>query len=416
MRSEEWEKSKLGSVCIKIGSGATPRGGKETYLTIGPYAFIRSQNILDFNFSYEGLAFINEKQAGQLSNVELMGRDVLLNITGDSVARVCQVPTELLPARVNQHVSILRPDITKLIPEYLKYYLLNPIVKEYMLAIASVGGTRNALTKSMIEDLEIVLPPLRIQQKIADILSAFDEKIEINRQMNATLEAMAQAIFKEWFVDFNFQGATGEMVESELGMIPKGWRMGKLEEMFDFLEGPGIRNWQYTNEGVRFINIRLIENNDVDIAKANFVSENEAYTKYSHFLLKPKDMIVSTSGTLGKTAIIRECHLPLMLNTSVIRFRPIDGYLYPFMYQYLQSDSFNNELLALAAGSVQLNFGPSHLKRIKMVMPPENLLVEFARLTMDLYYLIGINLDEINVLSNLRDWMLPKLMKGDIKV
>lgn len=126
MSSSKWKSKKLGSLCSKIGSGATPRGGKEAYLEKGPFALIRSQNVLDFFFSYQGLAFINEEQASQLNNVELQERDVLLNITGDSVARVCQVPKEILPARVNQHVSIIRPDSAKLHTEYLKYFLLNP--------------------------------------------------------------------------------------------------------------------------------------------------------------------------------------------------------------------------------------------------------------------------------------------------
>jgi len=201
MNSNGWQTHKLRDLCTKIGSGATPRGGKESYLDEGPFALIRSQNVLDFFFSYDGLAFIDEDQANQLSNVELQERDVLLNITGDSVARVCQVPSALLPARVNQHVSILRPDSSKLIPEYLKYFLLNPKFKNYLFALASVGGTRSALTKGMIEDFEIELPPLPTQRRIAAILSALDDKIELNRQTNATLEAIAQAIFKEWFLE-----------------------------------------------------------------------------------------------------------------------------------------------------------------------------------------------------------------------
>ena len=204
MSSKVWQTVKLKDCCTKIGSGATPRGGKEAYLDEGPFSLIRSQNVLDFFFSYNGLAFIDKDQAYQLSNVEIEEKDVLLNITGDSVARVCQVPSTLLPARVNQHVSIIRPDKSKLVPEFLKYFLLNPKFKNYMLGLASVGGTRNALTKGMIEDFEINLPDLPTQTRIASILSALDDKIELNRQTNQTLEAIAQAIFKEWFVDFRF--------------------------------------------------------------------------------------------------------------------------------------------------------------------------------------------------------------------
>ena len=106
MSSSEWKTFKLADACTKMGSGATPRGGKEAYLDDGPVALIRSQNVLDYSFSYDGLAYIDEGQATQLSNVEIVKDDVLLNITGDSVTHVCQVPPQVLPARVNQHVAI----------------------------------------------------------------------------------------------------------------------------------------------------------------------------------------------------------------------------------------------------------------------------------------------------------------------
>jgi type I restriction enzyme S subunit len=117
-------KYKLTTLCSKIGSGATPRGGDAVYKSHG-ISLIRSQNILDFTFSTNGLAFIDEEQAKELANVELKARDVLLNITGDSVARVSQVPANILPARVNQHVAIIRANQQKLNPEFLKYSLLS---------------------------------------------------------------------------------------------------------------------------------------------------------------------------------------------------------------------------------------------------------------------------------------------------
>ena len=108
--SGDWCNVSLGGVCTKIGSGATPRGGKEVYLQEGPYALIRSQNIYNAGFARDGLAFISDDHAEALHNVEVLPEDVLLNITGDSVARVCQVDPLVLPARVNQHVAIIRPD------------------------------------------------------------------------------------------------------------------------------------------------------------------------------------------------------------------------------------------------------------------------------------------------------------------
>jgi type I restriction enzyme S subunit len=130
----------------------------------------------------------------------------------------------------------------------------------------------------------------------------------------------------------------------------------------------------------------------------------------------PNDMVVSTSGTLGRTAIVREAHLPLLLNTSVIRFRPTDGTSYPFMYQFLQSEYFYTELIAHASGSVQLNFGPSHLKRINMIIPSKEMVTEYSKSVAPLYSRIANNLDEIQTLIQIRDTLLPKLMDGEIEV
>jgi len=181
---------------LKIGSGATPRGGKESYKESG-IALIRSQNILDFSFSPDGLAFIDESQAVQLDNVIVQNNDVLINITGDSVARVCMAPGEYLPARVNQHVAIVRTDPQKANTQFIFYFL--QYIKEHLLSLASSGATRNALTKKMLEDLSIDTPPLLIQRAIANTLSALDAKIAGNTKMNHHLEQMAQAIFAGTF-------------------------------------------------------------------------------------------------------------------------------------------------------------------------------------------------------------------------
>ena len=201
---EGWVSLRLGELCTKIGSGATPRGGKEVYLNEGPCSLIRSQNVYNNRFSRAGLVFITERMSTELNNVEVLPGDVLLNITGDSVARACQVPPDVLPARVNQHVAILRPDASKLSARFLRYFLVSPRTQTLLLSWARSGGTRNALTKGMIESLDICAPAdVTVQRSIAHILGTLDDKIELNRRMNETLEAMARALFKSWFVDFD---------------------------------------------------------------------------------------------------------------------------------------------------------------------------------------------------------------------
>jgi type I restriction enzyme S subunit len=199
----EWTEILLKDACSKIGSGATPRGGNSVYLSQGYFALIRSQNVRNDSFHHNGLVFIEKQHADKLSNVSVEKGDVLLNITGDSVARCCQVDPSILPARVNQHVAIIRPISTILDAQFLRYYFVSPAMQNEMLSMAGIGATRNALTKGMIESFEIPLPPLPEQKAIAHILGSLDDKIELNRRMNETLEGMAQALFKSWFTDFD---------------------------------------------------------------------------------------------------------------------------------------------------------------------------------------------------------------------
>ena len=179
-------KVKLGDICTKIGSGATPKGGKEAYCDEG-ISLIRSQNILDYTFSIDGLAYINELQAEKLKNVIVEENDILLNITGDSVARACIVDSEFLPARVNQHVCIIRGDKEKVISSYILYYL--QLRKPLLMQLASGGATRKALTKDMISNLEVKLPSLQDQYKIISLMDSIQDKMKTNNDINENLAA-----------------------------------------------------------------------------------------------------------------------------------------------------------------------------------------------------------------------------------
>jgi type I restriction enzyme S subunit len=199
----DWKEISLKQVCQKIGSGATPRGGSSVYLESGEISLIRSQNIYNERFNPDGIVFISIDAAEKLKNVIVAEDDVLLNITGDSVARCCLPNPKYLPARVNQHVAIIRPKPDILDSRYLRYFLVSPQQQYFLLSLAGAGGTRKALTKGMIENLEILLPPLPEQRAIAQVLGSLDDKIALLRRQNETLEAMAQALFKSWFVDFD---------------------------------------------------------------------------------------------------------------------------------------------------------------------------------------------------------------------
>ncbi|CAN1564706.1 HsdS Restriction endonuclease S subunits [Burkholderiaceae bacterium] len=163
--NKKWSLTKLGASVTKLGSGSTPTGGDASYKDQG-ISLIRSLNVHDGEFAFKNLAFIDEEQAAKLANVQVKKGDVLLNITGASVARVCRVPDEVLPARVNQHVMIVRPSET-LNPIFLERLLLSSQMKRKLLQIGGAGATREAITKAQAEKLEIICPPLKLQIEFA---------------------------------------------------------------------------------------------------------------------------------------------------------------------------------------------------------------------------------------------------------
>lgn len=170
--------------------------------------------------------------------------------------------------------------------------------------------------------------------------------------------------------------------------LPKGWINCELKECVYFQEGPGLRKWQFAESGIPFLNIRTFNGGRIDKSKCQFVKLEEFTDKYEHFLLEAGDIVVSSSGTLGKLAIIREKDLPLMLNTSVIRYRTMfeDFLLQDYLKYYLQSAHFYQQIDSAKTGSAIYNYGPSHLKQMSIIVPPFN---EQRRIVTKLEKLLG---------------------------
>ena len=404
---EEWKEYKLGDICTKIGSGATPKGGKESYLG-GGISLIRSQNVLDFTFSLDGLAFINEEQANKLNGVEIKKDDVLLNITGDSVARCCIVPDSILPARVNQHVSIVRGDNTIVLNEYILYYL--QFKKQLLLSLSQGGATRNALTKGMIEEFPILLPSLDEQSKIVSILKSLDDKIENNRKINENLEQQAQALFNSWFVDFEpFRDQP--FVESELGMIPEGWRVVNLQDCVTIKRGGSPRPIQdyLSDNGFKWLKI-----SDATSCNSPFIYLIKEYIKESGLSktikLSAGSLVLSNSATPG---------IPKILGVeSCIH----DGWLYfpqselSKYYLYLLFIEERDYLISQGNGSVFTNLKTEIIKNLEIVLPDKFVISKFDEVVKSLFDKIDYLTKEIISLSQLRDTLLPKLMSGEIKL
>nr|WP_304364425.1 restriction endonuclease subunit S [Methanosarcina sp. KYL-1] len=183
-----WQCVLLGKYTTKIGSGATPTGGESAYKKSG-ISLIRSLNVRDGEFTYKDLAFIDEQQARKLANVQVEENDVLLNITGASVARVCRVPKTILPARVNQHVSIIRPN-SNLNFIFLEQLLLSPSMKRKLLRISGAGATREAITKAQLEEFEVILPPLILQKEFAHRIATMEKLKAVHKASLAELDEL----------------------------------------------------------------------------------------------------------------------------------------------------------------------------------------------------------------------------------
>lgn len=187
-----WPEVILGAHASKIGSGATPRGGRAAYKKKG-IALIRSMNVRDGWFSQDGLAFIDNQQAAQLRGVVVEPDDVLLNITGASVARVCRAPRNVLPARVNQHVAIVRPT-SGFNARFLEKCLLFPSMKSRLLRIAGAGATREAITKDAIMTLTVIQPPRHEQDRLATILVARESVEATQRRHLLAIDALFSSL------------------------------------------------------------------------------------------------------------------------------------------------------------------------------------------------------------------------------
>ena len=405
------------------------------------YEIVKLKEIADFN----------KESIGKNSNYEFINYLDTANITNGAIDTIVRMPIEEAPSRAKRivhnndivystvrpnlcHYGILDSPVENMIvstgftvisckdnvnPYYVYNYLTQNDITSQLHSIAENSTSAYPSIKpSDLEGIEIKLPKLDIQNKIAKILTDIDKKIKINNKINNNLFELMKRTYIEWFKNYNIPDMTFELKDSELGKIPCDWNVKHLKDVFFFQEGPGIRNWQYVEkDGTKFINIRCIKDNDLELDTANMISNEEADGKYKHFMLNEWDVVVSTSGTLGRNQIIRKEHLPLCLNTSVIRFKPINGFdEYAFMYNYLISDEFLNLLDVMATGSAQRNFGPMHLNKIDLVYPDKDIIKKFNDLMFPVIKNIQNNKAENMKLSQLRDTLLPKLMNGEIEL
>ena len=361
---------RMKDICLKVGSGATPRGGKEAYVDSG-ISLIRSQNVLDYSFSYDGLAHITEEQANKLNNVVVESGDVLLNITGDSVARVCLVDDNVLPARVNQHVAIVRANRKIVLGSYILYFL--QMSKPYLLQLASGGATRNALTKNMIEELLLDVPSIAEQEKIVTLIDDIQRKIKNNRTINQNLAQQAQAIYADMFI--TNADAT--------------WPLGQLSDLIAVKYGKDHKKLDkgpfpvYGSGGV----MRYVE--------------RPLYDKES--------VLIPRKGTLNNVIYVNE---PFWSVDTMFYTEMKLPNVAKFVYHFVKS----KDLASLNAGSAVPSMTTNILNAMELRIPDAQTLKRFEDMAGPIYRDIQHNIEESNKLAAVRDALLPRLMSGDIDV
>ena len=420
--NEIWPAVSLGPRAEKIGSGATPRGGKEAYLESGPYTLIRSQNVHDFSFRWDGLAYINEEQARALDTVEVLSGDVLINITGDSVARVCMVDDRALPARVNQHVAIIRADPVEFSQAYLLYALLEPKMKQRLLMLASAGATRNALTKGTLEELQISQPKKHEQDQITGVLAALDTKIDLNRQMAATLEDTARALFKSWFVDFGPVHAKAEGCDTGLSAeiaamfpnsfddegLPKGWAWKRADEIARSVRSTA--NPQAMSPETPYIGLEHLPRKSLGISShgyANQVESGKLHFKEGDLLfgkLRPYFHKVSVMPFEG------------IASSDIFVFRAKHERYRGLMYLGFSEDGFVASASGASTGTRMPRAEWSFMSEQVFASDGADVLEAFNAIALSHVEQINERLIESRKLEQLRDTLLPRLLSGELRV
>ena len=412
---------RLKKITNKIGSGATPTGGKSAYKEEG-ISLIRSLNVYDYSFSYENLAYIDEVQAKKLSNVEIHENDILLNITGASVGRCCKVPRQIIPARVNQHVSIVRVDNNCANVDYILYYINSPHNKLRLLNIAQGGATREALTKEAIENFIVELPDNNAQDFIANILSSYDNLIENNNRRIAILEEMAQRLYREWFVHFRFPGHENvKMVESKLRLIPENWHNFKIENIVSFNRGKSYRSSEINVEdGVPFINLKNIR------AYGGFNKGGtklfDGIYKESH-KVRPGDIVMAvTDMTQERRLVGQVARVPNMksdyaiISMDLIKLIPFQAQNSVYVYSLLRYSNLSRKIAGFANGANVLHLDPELVLQQDFIMPDDDTIKRFTSLVESLYNSVDICEEKNETLRKTRDHLLPRLISGDIDV
>ncbi len=387
MTSADWGRVTLKGFCQKIGSGSTPRGGDSIYIDEGA-ALIRSQNVYNGEFAYEGLAFLGDNEAEALRGVTVQAGDVLLNITGDSVARCCVAPEDVLPARVNQHVAIIRPRPDEFVARFLAYYLISPFMQETMLSMAGGGGTRKALTKDMIERFMVPKPPLDHQERIVAMLGGYDDLIDNNRRRIKLLEDSVRLLFDEWFVRLKFPG---HEIAAIADGVPRGWSKLPLGEVLILQRGFDLPS------------------HDREAGDIAIFGSTGIVGFHNKARVTGPGIVTGRSGTLGEVHFVAGDFWPLNTALWVKEYKRVKPLFALHLLRGMNLGQYN--------GGVSVpTLDRKVVHKAEILLPPVALMARFDEVAKDVRQQIDTLAAMNDKLRAARDLLLPRLMSGELTV
>ncbi|HEY5524235.1 MAG TPA: restriction endonuclease subunit S [Clostridium sp.] len=304
-------------------------------------------------------------------------------------------------------------DPTKVNPKYFKYYTLSDEYKGWVNSF-NTGSTRGNINAQTYANMKLNLPDCDQQKLLVDTLSGMDYKIEINNRINKTLEEMAQAIFKSWFVDFEpFQDA--EFEDSDLGKIPKGWRVGRADDFFDIAIGktPPRKEPQWfsvNKDDVKWVSISDMGNCSLYIFNTSEYLTRDGIEKYNVKIVPAGTVLLSFKLTVGRVVITTE---EMTTNEAIAHFKSNKNTINGFLYFYLKN--FNYDTLGNTS-SIASAVNSKVIKAMTMLMPDDNTLNNYHNIINPLMIEIRKSQEENQTLTAIRDALLPRLMSGEIRV
>jgi type I restriction enzyme S subunit len=393
------EVTSLGSVVKCLDSKRIPLSSKERESKQGHYPYYGAAGIIDY---------VNEPIFSGL--YLLMGEDGSV-IKEDGTPVLQLVSGEFW---VNNHAHVLQGE-TDLETRFLYYALGNTNIQGFV-----TGAVQPKLNQANMNKIPVYFPGKSIRKRIVEILGSLDDKIELNRQTNATLEAIAQAIFKEWFVDFNYPGATGEMVESELGMIPKGWRVGKLEHISDTIDCLHSKKPERLQEKTGHLLLQLwniLDSGHIDLKDPYWITQDDYLKWISRIEAVEGVSVITNVGRSGVAARIpASLKAALGRNMTSIRVKrdfPFDVYLILLLKSPVMAKEIEGKL---DPGTIMDSLNVRNIPLLRFVRPPIELVAAFEEIVKPIWIKTDENIFESALLEQVRDILLPKLMSGEIKL